>query len=117
MSERGVKETKEVLAFVFSMATAIKTSLSDGDFDFWDAKNFIEPLKKLAPAVENIDEVLPELEDLEWDEILELAKYSMTELGLGGDIDVEEEVEAAAEKVEDAIEMGRSLLKLVGSVG
>ena len=40
MSERGVKETKEVLAFVFSMATAIKTSLSDGDFDFWDAKNF-----------------------------------------------------------------------------
>ena len=58
MSERGVKETKEVLAFVFSFANAMKVSLSDGDFDFWDAKNFVEPLKKLAPAVENIDEVI-----------------------------------------------------------
>jgi hypothetical protein len=117
MSERGVKETKEVLAFVFSMANAIKISLADGDFDFWDAKNFVEPLKKIAPAVENIDEVLPELEDLSWDEILELAKYSMTELGLGGDINIEEDVESAAEQVEDAIEMGRSLLKLVGNIG
>jgi hypothetical protein len=117
MSERGVKETKEVLAFVFSMANAIKISLADGDFDFWDAKNFVEPLKKIAPAVENIDEVLPELEDLSWDEILELAKYSMTELGLGGDINIASEVESAAEQVEDAIEMGRSLLKLVGNIG
>ena len=38
MSERGVKETKEVLAFVFSMANAIKISLADGDFDWYDAK-------------------------------------------------------------------------------
>ena len=116
MSERGVKETREVLAFVFSMANAIKISLADGDFDWYDAKNFVDPLKKIAPAVENIDEVIPELEDLEWEEILELAKYSMTELGLGGDIDVDAEVEAAAEKVEDAIEMGRSLLKLVNGI-
>jgi len=117
MSERGVKETKEVLAFVFSMANAIKISLADGDFDWYDAKNFVDPLKRIAPAVENIDEVLPEIEDLEWDEIIDLAKYSMTELGLGGDIDVDAEVEAAAEKVEDAIEMGRNLLKLVSSIG
>ena len=89
MSERGVKETKEVLAFVFSMANAIKISLADGDFDWYDAKNFVDPLKKIAPAVENIDEVLPEIEDLSVDEIVELAKYSMTELGLGGDIDVD----------------------------
>ena len=82
MSERGVKETKEVLAFVFSMTNAIKVSLADGDFDFWDAKNFVEPLKKIAPAVENIEEVLPELEDLSLDEVIELTKYSMTELDL-----------------------------------
>jgi hypothetical protein len=117
MSERGIKETKEVLAFVFSLSNAIKVSLSDGDFDFWDAKNFVEPLKKIAPAVENIDEVLPELDDLEWDEIIELAKYSMTELELGGNIDVDAEVEAAAEKVQDAIAMGKSLLKIVNGIG
>ena len=80
MSERGVKETKEVLAFVFSMTNAIKVSLADGDFDFWDAKNFVEPLKKIAPAVENIEEVLPELEDLSLDEVIELTKYSSIQL-------------------------------------
>jgi len=117
MAEKfGIEETKDVLAFVFSMTNAIKVSLSDGDFDFWDAKNFIDPLKKIAPAVENIEEIIPELEDLSWDEIIELAKYSMTELGLGGDINIEEEVDAAAEKVESAIEMGTSLLKLVKSI-
>ena len=76
MSERGVKETKEVLAFVFSMTNAIKVSLADGDFDFWDAKNFVEPLKKIAPAVENIEEVLPELEDLSLDEVIELTQIN-----------------------------------------
>ena len=113
MSERGVKETKEVLAFVFSMTNAIKVSLADGDFDFWDAKNFVEPLKKIAPAVENIEEVLPELEDLSLDEVIELTKYSMTELGLGGNIDVEAEVNDAVKKVEDAIDMGKKMLSLV----
>ena len=117
MSERGVKETREVLAFVFSMANAIKISLADGDFDWYDAKNFVDPLKKIAPAVENIDEVLPEIEDLSVDEIVELAKYSMTELGLGGDIDIDAEVDAAVEKVNDAIAMGKSLLKMVNSIG
>tara|TARA_A100001234_G_C12624104_1_gene385231 strand:+ start:528 stop:881 length:354 start_codon:yes stop_codon:yes gene_type:complete len=117
MSERGVKETKEVLAFVFSMTNAIKVSLADGDFDFWDAKNFVEPLKKIAPAVENIEEVLPELEDLSLDEVIELTKYSMTELGLGGNIDVEEEVNDAVKKVEDAIDMGKKMLSLVKSIG
>ena len=116
MSERGVKETKEVLAFVFSMTNAIKVSLADGDFDFWDAKNFVEPLKKIAPAVENIEEVLPELEDLSLDEVIELTKYSMTELGLGGNIDVEAEVNDAVKKVEDAIDMGKKMLSLVKSI-
>jgi len=117
MSERGVKETREVLAFVFSMANAIKISLADGDFDWYDAKNFVDPLKKIAPAVENIDEVLPEIEDLSVDEIIDLAKYSMSELGLGGDINVDEEVNAAVEKVNDAIAMGKSLLRMVNSIG
>ena len=117
ISDDDLKETKEVLAFVFSMTNAIKVSLADGDFDFWDAKNFVEPLKKIAPAVENIEEVLPELEDLSLDEVIELTKYSMTELGLGGNIDVEAEVNDAVKKVEDAIDMGKKMLSLVKSIG
>ena len=41
----------------------------------------------------------------------------MTELGLGGDIDVDAEVDAAVEKVNDAIAMVKSLLKMVNSIG
>ena len=80
-------------------------------------KKLCRSSQKIAPAVENIDEVLPEIEDLSVDEIVELAKYSMTELGLGGDIDVDAEVDAAVEKVNDAIAMGKSLLKMVNSIG
>ena len=39
-----------------------------------------------------------ESEDLSVDEIVELAKYSMTELGLGGDIDVDAEFDARVKK-------------------
>ena len=41
----------------------------------------------------------------------------MSEWGLGGDIDVDAEVDAAVEKVNDAIAMGKSLLKMVNSIG
>ena len=79
--------------------------------------SLISGMQKIAPAVENIEEVLPELEDLSLDEVIELTKYSMTELGLGGNIDVEAEVNDAVKKVEDAIDMGKKMLSLVKSIG
>ena len=41
MSE-GIKETKEVLRFVLSFIKALKLTYEDGDFDWYDAKNFID---------------------------------------------------------------------------
>ena len=123
MSEKGVKETKEVLAFVFSFTEAIKVSLADGDLDFWDAKNFVEPLKKIAPAIENIDEVIGELEDLSWGEIEELAFYCQEELGLAGDPETaqdnqesdKEQLQKTLNIVKDAIDMSKLLLKLIAN--
>ena len=123
MSEKGVKETKEVLAFVFSFTKAIKVSLADGDLDFWDAKNFVEPLKKIAPAIENIDEVIGELEDLSWGEIEELAFYCQQELGLAGDPETaqdnqesdKEQLQKTLNIVKDAIDMSKLLLKLIAN--
>ena len=123
MSEKGVKETKEVLAFVFSFTKAIKVSLADGDLDFWDAKNFVEPLKKIAPAIENIDEVIGELEDLSWGEIEELAFYCQEELGLAGDPQTaqdnqesdKEQLQKTLNIVKDAIDMSKLLLKLIAN--
>ena len=119
MSESGVIEAKKLLEFVFSMANSFKISLADGKFDWYDANNFVDPLKKIAPAVETIlttesdedqAEILNDIENLTVEEVVELAKYSMTELGLGGNIDVAEDVDAAVEKVNDAIALGKSLL-------
>ena len=78
----GIKETKELLRFVFSLANAVKESLSDGDLSLWDAKKFIEPLTLLVDALDNIDQILPELQDLDEDEISELVTFMMTELGV-----------------------------------
>ena len=46
--KKGIQETKELLAFVFSLAEAIKKSNADGDFNWRDGLNFIEPLKRLG---------------------------------------------------------------------
>lgn len=112
---KGIQETKELLRFVFSIASAIKESLKDGDLDFWDAKNFVEPLSYLGEAIDNIDEVLPELQDLDEREVMELVQFAMEELEIGGDFNVVQEVEVAKQRVTDALTMGKTLLSLVQS--
>ena len=57
----GIQETKELLSFVFSLAEAIKKSNADGDFNWRDGLNFIEPLKRLGPAIDNIEDIIPQL--------------------------------------------------------
>ena len=69
----GIQETKELLLFVFSLAEAIKKSNADGDFNWRDGLNFIEPLKRLGPAIDNIEDIIPEVADLdaeEWNELI-----------------------------------------------
>ena len=71
--KKGIQETKELLAFVFSLAEAIKKSNADGDFNWRDGLNFIEPLKRLGPAIDNIEDIIPEVADLdaeEWNELI-----------------------------------------------
>ncbi len=65
----GIQETKELLSFVFSLAEAIKKSNADGDFNWRDGLNFIEPLKKLGPAIDNIEDIIPEIADLDADDL------------------------------------------------
>ena len=53
--ERGIQQTKELLDFIFSLIGAIKESTKDGEFTWSDGLNFIEPLKKIAPAIDDIE--------------------------------------------------------------
>tara|TARA_B100000035_G_C20859813_1_gene491337 strand:+ start:222 stop:554 length:333 start_codon:yes stop_codon:yes gene_type:complete len=105
----GIKETKEVLKFVLSFVQALKTTYEDGEFDWYDAKNFIEPIKNLGDAIDNIDEVLPEITDIdeeEYEELLSWMKEEFPEI-------IDEEIEFV---LDEALVAGKTILTLTGSL-
>lgn len=106
----GITETKEVLAFVFSLGRATALALEDGDLGWSDAMKFIEPLKKLGPALDNIEDVLIEVQDIDEEELAELINYVRDEFDLSEYADDVEEIEMY---VEDALNAGVELLKVV----
>ena len=103
--KRGIEETKDILDFVFSFVEAVGKAKKDGEMSWSDARYFIDPVKKLFEAVDDIEEVLPEIEDLddkEYDELVEYVKEKW-------DYD-EENLDWV---VDTAIEAGRGVLTLI----
>lgn len=103
--KRGIEETKDVLDFVFSFVEAVGKAKKDGEMTWTDARYFIDPVKKLFDAVDEIEEVLPEMEDLsdeEYDELVEYVKgkWNYDEENLDWIVDT-------------AIEAGRGILTLI----
>ena len=107
--ERGIEQTKELLDFIFSLVEAIKKSTADGDFSWTDGLNFIEPLKKIAPALDDIESVIPEVMDLDADEWNELIDFVQSKFDLDIDPDDDSDIES---KVEEALNAGVELLRL-----
>ena len=106
--ERGIEETKELLDFVFSLAAAIKTSNEDGEFNWRDGLNFIEPLKRLGPAIDNIEDIIPEIQDLdadEWNELIDFVKDRW-------DLDTENADDDISERIEDGLNAGVELIRM-----
>ena len=104
----GIEETKELLSFVFSLAEAIKKSNADGDFNWRDGLNFIEPLKKLGPAIDNIDDIIPEVADLdaeEWNELITFVSERWDLDSVGGDDDI-------SLRIEDGLNAGIELIRM-----
>ena len=103
--KRGIEETKDVLDFVFSFVEAVGKAKKDGEMTWTDARYFIDPVKKLFDAVDEIEEVLPEMEDRsdeEYDELVEYVKgkWNYDEENLDWIVDT-------------AIEAGRGILTLI----
>ena len=103
--KRGIEETKDILDFVFSFVEAVGKAKKDGEMSWSDARYFIDPVKKLFEAVDDIEEVLPEIEDLDDDEYNELVAYVKEKW----DYD-EENLDWV---VDTAIEAGRGVLTLI----
>ena len=109
--KRGIEQTKELLDFIFALITAIKESTRDGDFTWSDGLNFIEPLKKIAPAIDDIDQVIPEVMDLdasEWNELVDYIqeRFDIVTTSTDGE---EDDIET---KIEEALNAGIELLRL-----
>ncbi len=107
--ERGIQQTKELLDFIFALVQAIKESTKDGEFTWSDGLNFIEPLKKIAPAINDIEEVIPEVMDLDASEWNELVDYVQANFDLDTDPEDDTDVET---KIEEALNAGVELLRL-----
>ena len=102
---RGIEETKDILDFMFSFVEAVGKAKADGDMSWSDARYFIDPVRKLFEAVDDIEEVLPEIEDLSEEEYDELVEYVKEKW----DYD-EENLDWV---VDTAIEAGKSILMMV----
>ena len=103
--KKGIEEIKDVLDFVFSFVEAVGKAKKDGEMSWTDARYFIDPVKKLFEAVDDIEEVLPEIDDLDEEEYDELVEYVREKW----DYD-EENLDWV---VDTAIEAGRSILTMV----
>ncbi len=103
--ERGIEETQDILDFVFSCVEAVGKAKKDGEMTWSDARYFIDPVKKLFEAVDDIEEVLPEIEDLSEEEYDQLVEYVKEKW------DYEEE--NLDWVVDTAIEAGRGVLTLI----
>ena len=103
--KRGIEETRDIIDFVFSFVEAVGKAKADGEMSWSDARYFIDPVKKLFEAVDDIEEVLPEIEDLtdeEYDELVEYVKgkWNYDEENLDWSVDT-------------AIEAGRGLMMMI----
>ena len=104
----GIQETKELLEFVFSLAEAIKKSNADGEFNWRDGLNFIEPLKRLGPAIDNIEDIVPEVADLDSEEWTELVEFVSSKW----DLDTGSADDDISDRIEDGLNAGIELVRM-----
>ena len=103
--KRGIEETKDILDIVFSFVEAVGKAKKDGEMTWSDARYFIDPVKKLFEAVDDIEEVLPEIEDLSEEEYDQLVEYVKGKWNYD-----EENLDWV---VDPAIEAGRGVVTLI----
>ena len=102
---RGIEETKDILDFMFSFVEAVGKAKADGEMSWSDARYFIDPVRKLFEAVDDIEEVLPEIEDLSEEEYDQLVEYVKEKWNYD-----DENLDWV---VDTAIEAGKSILMMV----
>lgn len=101
----GIKETKELLAFMIDFGEAMDKSLEDKKLSVVDAMNFAGVFMAMPAAFEGIGLVPKELKDMDDVERAELVKYVEEELDLASD--------KTEEKIEDALKLASSIYSFI----
>ena len=77
-----IHNTKEALKLGFSLIGAIKVSKeNDGKLNAADLGNLIMVFPHIGPAVDDVDQIIPEMKDLDTEEAKELMEFASKELG------------------------------------
>jgi len=103
---RELKETKELLSFVFALVYATSKTMQDGKFEYREALNYVGAVRKVANAVNGIDAVPAEIADLTNEEIDELKAFIVEEFDIENDVleqNIEEMLDLAADFAKVAI--------------
>ena len=78
----GIKESKEMLVFLFMLAKVAKEAKeNDGKITYMDSVLLMKVVPSLGPAIENADLILAEIKDLDDAEINELINFLAIEVG------------------------------------
>lgn len=79
----GIKETKEMLVFLFTLGKAVKEAKeNDGKIDYMDAMLLMKVLPSMGPALDNAGDIVAEIKDIDGEEADELITYIGQEVGL-----------------------------------
>ena len=108
--EHSIKETKEVLKFLFVAFKQGKIALEDGAMSMFDVRHFFAVLPLVKPALDDIKLVPAEIKNLDESEIAELMAFCKAEFfPLLGDKEL-------LAKIEIGLEAAHAMYKLVKEI-
>ena len=87
-----MKETKEALKFIFSLANGVGKSLQDGKFSYGDLVYFFGALESISEAMSGAKSIPAELKRMTPQQRQELLTYAKQEFDIPQD-DIEKRVE------------------------
>lgn len=89
----NVKETKEMLRFVLSLANVMSEIMDDGKVSLLELPKLLVPFRLMPAALKDVKMIVAEFKDLSKEEVDELTQEFMKEFNLKQD-----EIEAMIEK-------------------
>jgi len=97
-----MKECKEVLSFLFSLNNAYWKAIEDGSISIGDLVFLYETLKTAGPAIEGIEKVLEEFQNMTAEDLEELKAFVVQEFDIPNDA-VEQVIENGVKLVLDVV--------------